>query len=96
MVKKIQAMQVMGTICQHQVAQLRTIKQDATDCKHAQGWYAFTVNMTSKTCINVSCSEASRLHRYKPCKKLIYVTGLGLSEIRETNNISINMPFTQQ
>ena len=27
-------------------------------------------------------------------KNLIYATGIGLSEIRETDNISINMPFT--
>ena len=28
--------------------------------------------------------------------KTNYATGLGLSEIREIDNISINMPFTQQ
>ena len=35
-VKKIQATQVMNTICQHQVAHLRAMEQHATDCKHTQ------------------------------------------------------------
>ena len=35
-VKKIQASQVMNTICQQQVAHLRAMQQHDTDCKHTQ------------------------------------------------------------
>ena len=43
------------------------------------------VDMTGKTWQKESSTQASWLSKYKLCKKLKYITGQGLSEIRDTD-----------
>ena len=47
-VKKIQASQVMNTICQQQVAHFGAMNQHATGCKHASKGHGLTIDMTRK------------------------------------------------
>src|ERR1041385_8506058 len=58
-VKKIQAKQVTGTICQHQEAHFRAMHRHYNQCKHAHKLYETKVDMTEKAWQEESCKKAS-------------------------------------